>query len=535
MRTRTLTILALVLLASTAGAAVFQYRVGVETPKGKQDAFLWIPPEAPQVRGVVMGGMTLMEREMARDPVIREACAAEGLAIVFTKCGLRAIDVPALLQRFAEVSGYAELPQAPLFFVGHSAGGPQAKKRAIRFADRCFGLLQYRGGVPGGDEAVPPGVPTLMMVGQFDEFGGLMRDENGREGPWERARDALVAYRGTDPAPLASLVVEPGAGHFAWSKRNAEYLALYLRKAARARIPGEARDSAEPVACTAVDPAGGWLTGIAITEPDAGGRPTPADRHEGDAARTSWHFDKELAEATVAYHAGGFGKRDQFIKWTDPYWVDAGARYFFTKITWVDDGQTFEVHPSYRDTYPTPHKSGGPRWLEAGKPCGHSSAPIRVKGVSGPVAAVGPARLRIHYDNLTPADERSRATFMAFSEGDHEYRHTEHVGMLPRGFKGITKGTEQTLSFPAPGNLRAGGPPLKLTAASSAGLPVEYYVAYGPAIVKDGALHVAELPARATRPVEVKVVACQFGRGTEPPVKTAVPVAHVIQVVKAAE
>ena len=61
----------------------------------------------------------------------------------------------------------------------------------------------------------------MMLVGQFDEFGGLMRDDKGFEGPWERARAHMNAYRQRDEN-LGCLVVEPGAGHFAWSERCAK-------------------------------------------------------------------------------------------------------------------------------------------------------------------------------------------------------------------------------------------------------------------------------------------------------------------------
>ena len=86
-----------------------------------------------------------------------------------------------MLDRLAETSGYQELAVAPLMFVGHSAGGPQARLRAGQFRSRCFGLVQYRGADPGdvdhdGKESVGPGVPALMMIGQFDEFGKIGRD-----------------------------------------------------------------------------------------------------------------------------------------------------------------------------------------------------------------------------------------------------------------------------------------------------------------------------------------------------------------------
>ncbi|MCX5673717.1 MAG: hypothetical protein NTX87_01800, partial [Planctomycetota bacterium] len=220
--------------------------------------------------------------------------------------------------------------------------------------------------------------------------------------------------------------------------------------------------------------------------------------------------------------------------WNDPYWVDAGTRFFFTHLQWVGDGQTFEVHPVHDNTYPSPQpNSAGPRWLEAGKPVGHSAAPILVKQVSGPVVPAGPHALRMQYDGLAPATEGSRVTFMAYSVGDAEYRYTERVGMMPRGFSGLKSGRAQAITFPPVGDLKADSSARReLKATSDAGLPVEYYVAYGPATVTDGQLRITEMPARATFPITVKVVACQFGRGVEPLVQTATPVEQTIRIEK---
>jgi len=524
-------LLILAISPASASAAVFQYSVPVATSKGSRPAYLWIPPQAANVRGVVMGGMTLMEREFAKDQRIRQACAEARLAIVFLKCGLSAADLQNVLDDLARVSGYRELSAAPLMFVGHSAGGPQAKARAIEMADRCFGLVQYRGGVPGGSEPVPPGVPALMMIGQFDEFGGTMRDESGRE-TWEGGRDAMTAFRAADPRNLGSIVVEPGAGHFAWSDRNAAYLALFIGKAARACIPeGWPADGKKSVTLQQIDHTRGWLSDLTIK---TAGRVEPAsyEEYEGEKAKAAWHFDRQMAEATVAYHAGGFAKQDQFLRWNDPFWVDAGTRFFFTKLTWVGDGQTLQVHPVYADVYPSQPGGRGPRWLDAGKPVGHSGAPIRVRGISGPVVALGANTLRMQYDNLAPATEGSRVTFMAYSMGDSQYRYTEQVGMMPRGFKGLAKGQQQTITFPAIGNLKADSGPVALEATSDAGLPVDYYVAYGPAEIVGGKLKIADVPSRAKFPIEVKVVAYQFGRGIEPLVKTAEPVEQTIRIEK---
>jgi hypothetical protein len=71
-----------------------------------------------------------------------------------------------------------------------------------------------------------------------------------------------------------------------------------------------------------------------------------------------------------------------------------------------------------------------------------------------------------------------------------------------------------------------------LAAVSDSGLPVEYYVAYGPAVISDGKLSIVELPARATFPIAVKVVACEFGRGVAPLLQTAQPIEQTIQIEK---
>jgi hypothetical protein len=479
-----------------------------------------------------MAGMTLMEREMARDSVIRRACADEQLAIVFLKCGLGRVDVQKVLDDFANVSGYGELSVAPLMFIGHSAGGPQAKAKAIEMAPRCFGVVQYRGGTPRSDPPVSPGLPCLMMIGQFDEFGGTMRNEAGREN-WEGGRDALAAFRAQDECNLASIVVEPGAGHFAWSGRNAPYLALFIRKAAQARIPAARPiDAREPIALRPMDHRDGWLTDLAAIDAPGKFPPAPYAKYRGDKSNAAWHFDREMAEATVAYHDGGFGKKDQFIRWKDPYWVDAGARFFFTKLTWVGDGQTFEVHPEYADIYPSQYNGRGPRWPKAGQPVGHSDVPIRIKHVSGPVVVAGPRTFRMRYDALAPATDPGRVTFMAYGEGNADYRYTEQVGMMPRGFDGLKKGKEQTITFPSIGNLKADSAPVQLKATSDSGLPVEYHVACGPATVVDGKLVITEVPVRARFPIAVKVVAYQFGRAIEPLVKTATPVEQAIQIEK---
>jgi hypothetical protein len=418
---------------------------------------------------------------------------------------------------------------APLFFVGHSAGGPQAKALAVKLHDRCFGVMQYRGGHPGGDEPVPPGVPALMMLGQFDEFGQKLRDEAGREN-WENGRDSLAAFRALDPGNLGSIVIEPGAGHFAWSERSAAYFALFLGKAAQARIPDWPSDAKAPVSCKRIDPASGWLAELPTRQPSQ--QPAPFAEYKGDKSNAGWHFDRDLAQAAVAYHQGLTGKKDQFLRWTDLHSLEAGARRYLSEVKWVGP-QTFAVHPVHATTYPKTSKDGKvPHWALAGQPVGQSKAAIQVRPVGGPLVSAGSHTFRIQYDALAPVGDPGRAIFLAYSAGDAEHRYTELIGMVtPKLYAELT-GKEQTITFAPLPNLKAGAGPLDLKATSDSGLPVEFYVAHGSAVVEKGQLRIAELPARAHFPIEIKVVAYQAGSGVEPRVKAALPVERVLRIEK---
>ena len=521
----------------SAAAAVFQFTAVVKTSAGERDAFLWIPPQAEQVRGVLFAGMASAERELVKDAAVRRVCRAESLAIVFLTTSITSVDVQQVLDDFAAASGYHELSVAPLFFVGHSVGGPQAKAAAVAHRDRCFGVMQYRGGSPGvqanatDPDPVPPGVPAVMMLGQYDEFGKVARDEGGREN-WENGVVAMRTFRSANASNLGCFAVEPGAGHFAWSDRSAAYFALFLRKAAEQRIPDWSPDAKTPVMCRQIDATRGWLTELP-TRAAAKHIPAPVTEYTGDPGDASWHFDREMAEATVAHHRGLAGKRDQFIRWLDPHTVKAGARFFFDDIAWIGDGQTFEVRPQFAETYPQQYDGEGPIWAQAGQPVGNSGQAIRVRPTGGPLVAVGPNAFRVQFDALAPAPGPKATAFIAFVEGDEQWRYAEQVGIV-RSLV-LTEGREQAIMFPALPDMTAGDgnaapAALELNATSDSNLPVEYYVAHGPATIEHGRLMLHELPRRARLPIEVKVVAYQFGRGIEPRVKAAAPVTRVLRV-----
>jgi hypothetical protein len=65
-------------------------------------------------------------------------------------------------------------------------------------------------------------------------------------------------------------------------------------------------------------------------------------------------------------------------------------------------------------------------------------------------------------------------------------------------------------------------------------LPVHLEVDYGPVVIHEGRVTIADLPANAPFPIECKITAYQIGRRTEPAINPASPVSQVFRVTRAA-
>jgi hypothetical protein len=159
---------------------------------------------------------------------------------------------------------------------------------------------------------------------------------------------------------------------------------------------------------------------------------------------------------------------------------------------------------------------------------GHSAAVIRIRPIGGPLVAVGANALRVRFDALAPATSSAGTGFLAFTEGDDAWRYAEQIGIIRR--VGLNEGKDQEITFPPLADVQSAATAIDLRATSDSGLPVEYYVAHGPATIENGKLLIHDIPRRARLPLEVKVVAYQFGRALEPLVKTAEPVTRVLRV-----
>jgi hypothetical protein len=199
------------------------------------------------------------------------------------------------------------------------------------------------------------------------------------------------------------------------------------------------------------------------------------------------------------------------------------------------DGVTFHVPTAFLDAV-----DGGShnpsRWtgLPAGSPLGHAAGggPITVSRIIGPVTKTGENTFVVSLDRMASTDDKRTddVWLLASQPGDGEYKSAVQQALmrLPPNHTGAG----QRITFPAIPDQKEGVSTLKLAATSDAGVPVSYYVREGPAEIEGDTLRFSPIPPRSRFPVEVTVVAWQWGRSTEPKLQAATPVERTFFVVK---
>ena len=161
----------------------------------------------------------------------------------------------------------------------------------------------------------------------------------------------------------------------------------------------------------------------------------------------------------------------------------------------------------------------------------HSSSPVQIRREYGPVRILNDSTFRITF-HRTGFDGRKTGWMMfdCYANADSLYKRAI-LNLELRIPDKITDGQPQEINFPGLNDVYAGyDEEIRLLATSSSGLPVSFYVESGPAIVKGDSLILTGIPPRAKFPVEVTVVAWQYGISGQ--WQSATPVKSVFRIWK---
>jgi hypothetical protein len=521
--------LCVLLLAASVSAAEWQWSTPVPPLADRTNehprAFLWIPPNCERVRGVVFGHHNMEEEGVLEHPVFRktlsEICFAEVWVAPtfdhyfrFDRGAGEKFD--AMMKSLAEQSGYAELTNAPVVPVGHSAAASLPWYFAAWKPERTLACVSFSGQwpyVPDTNNAPHvaglsvDSVPGIVTLGEYEWVD-------------DRIRDGLKVRAEHPQLPL-SAVGCPADGHFVALDDKIELLALYVKKAAQYRLPN----------LTVIDPTKtGWLVDRYGTNRKPLAPAAPVGQYKGDPKQAFWFFDEEMAKAAEAFQQRHRGK-PVLVGYVQDSLIVTQRNGTHQQVTLKFEGETFKLTPAFLDTVP----AGRPeRWTgkKAGEPIEKppDGPPIEIRRICGPVKKISGDTWEVAMYRASYLGDRrgNEAWFAAIWPGDGTYKRAVQQAMMPIP-RSLRDGQPQQISFNPPADVRAGTKEIKLTAKSDSGLPVRFYVREGPAEIDGDILRFTSIPPRAKYPVNVTVVAWQFGNAK---FKSAEPVERTLAITK---
>ena len=500
-------------------------------------AFLWIPSDCRQVNAVVVGQHNMCEETLFENPAFRKKMQEAGIALVWIT---PILDFPwdvkngcndallAALGDLAEVSGYTELRFAPIVPLGHSAMATFPWNFAAWNPERTLAVVSYHGDAPRtnltgygganlewGRTRNIDGIPGLMVEGEYEW--------------WEARVNPALAFRMMYPESCISFLCDAGRGHFDVADRTAEYIGLFIKKAAERRIPGDA-DRDKPVVLKKLSPRDGWLaerwrTGseepqgevrtARLTRQPRRARPAPYARYKGNRHDAFWYFDQEMAELTEAIYRQDNDLLPQYVSFMQagepvPYHpkshVTLSARFLPEA-----DGVTFRLKAVYTDSLRTSLTER------------HSASIPRISRICGPVKQTDDSTFVLSFYRMGTDNKKRTAsiTLVASADGDRQYKECVQELSFSIPYP-LTEGKRQHILFPGIEDVSADTKSVSLHATSDCGLPVYYYVKEGPAEVEGNGLVLKKIPPRSKFPLKVTVVAWQYGLSGK--VQTAEPV-----------
>ena len=534
------------LLSLNAWSAEWQWSVPVKGAienAGRSRAFLWIPPNCKRIRGVIVAQHNMEEIMILENPGFRKAMSELGFAEIWCapsfdhlfRFNQGAGDVfNGMMNDLANESGYTELNDIPIVPMGHSAAASWPYYFAAWNPERTLAAISVSGQWPyfrnkdfapdiWGDKN-NDFVPCLETMGEYESAGSW-----STEGLKERQQHPLM--------PLSMLAC-PGEGHFSSSDKKAEYIALYIRKAVQYRMSKDLPVSGS-VKLRLIDPSKtGWLVEKWIPNHPPTIAPAPVNQYKGDTKQAFWFFDEELAKATVDYETAYRGLKPQLVGYQQGgKMVPQSNTHLQVNLKFqpLEDGITFQLAGAFYDTIP----GGSPRlpgWagLPVGSPIGHASGniPVTIDRICGPFEKLGKEKFALRFDRATEFNKpRVELVFAAKHPGDNEYKQSIQQASMMVPIRN-TEGATQVIAFPKVSDQNTKSKSVKLIATSDSGLQVNYYVRQGPAEVEGNQLLFTQIPPRSKFPIKVTIIAWQYGRNSEPKIKTAEQVEQTFMIVK---
>ena len=317
------------------GSGMYQWSVGlrgyVSQETGKAPvAYLWVPQGCQKVRAVILSQQNMTEEAIYKNPHFQAQMKALGVAMVWVApafsndwnpiSGAQNI-FEEMMSNLADQSGYAEIANAPIIPLGHSAQATFPWNFAAWNPNRTLCIISFHGDAPRtnlcgygrdnvewGRHRNIDGIPGLMIEGEYEW--------------WEARVNPALAFRMMYPESCISFLCDTGRGHFDCGDRTVDYMAKFICKSLEQRLNDDGT-------LRKICPKDGWLVERFRSDmPGTDGsdkgkmpeevcksRPHPAPylQYQGDKHDAFWYFDQEMAELTEMLYQETAGKKPQYV------------------------------------------------------------------------------------------------------------------------------------------------------------------------------------------------------------------------------
>ena len=497
-----------------------------DSSKTNSNLYLWVPENCKKLRGLVIMCSNVPEHMLVGHAAIRKACEANDLGIIWstpsfmnfrktTKDGKTlnmaleyktAVDfLQQMLNGLAETSGYAEVATVPWLPMGESGHLLMVDALLEYSPERCIaGVFIKNNHLPPKNRTVP----TLVAFGTAQEWSQDKADIRTRWNDVGAAYDGILKERKQNPNWPLSYIMDGSSGHFDCSEKLALYFASYIDLAANARLSDDGSSKLKPIKMEK-----GFLAEMPV--PGHENHPVTAYADtKPEEVSLPWFFDKASALEAQSFARINWKAATQIPAFLN----DSGkiAPFIFngiSKLTPSDfgsDGLTFSVKPVMLEKIPANFTVG------AGEKLANAPGTPVLEWVCGQFKPMGNNKFRISLDRMYP----NMTSYLGVrQQGNDSIRSI----FQPCGLTLLknNSGKPQKITFEKISDVEVGTKSISLVATSDSGLPVEFYVVAGPAIIENGKLIFTKIPPKAKFPIEITVAAWQWGRATVPKIKMA--------------
>jgi hypothetical protein len=464
------------------------------------------------------------------------------------------------LQRLADISGHPELVDAPIVPLAHSAFCDFPFDAAVRKPEQCLGAIPIKAGLPDVYNSFAPGskarspnpnlclrnVPILFVNSGSQETVSWSAYPHGLNGAgvgsYRRDHDDNTGTEYEPRDEMFGMCWEMMCGHFDMLPRDYQFVADWLDAVATARLPAT---PGEPMKNPTLRD--GWLMDPQI--PPTGDLPkdypipAPYLQYTGHRNQALWFPNQKLAETLFELGRDEPRKKIEMFTFLDsqnqPISLAHNAlaplpdaqtilhddgllvltTYHFTSPPdiCVND-RDHKMHPEEPFVYANvlfPGKSTMPV----------SDIPLQFDPNSGAFELLHSEQfkddrgvtetrftLRLIRHRIDPDAGFAMSFVRVYDSGDDQFAAAGRTCQISCSPSDAGKNAStQTVDFPPLPDAPATSAKIELNAKSSSGLPVDYFVFKGPGIIQSGAFIPTEVPAGASKPIEVTIGAYQVG------------------------